>query len=210
MQKSLLIFDFDGTIADTLLVALDILNELGEDFDFPPIDRKLFVELKQKTVPELVQLSGLSWFQLPGLLRKARGRFKAHLAEVYPVPGMPEVLTQLKEEGFRLGILTSNTKEGVQAFLEAHDLALFEFIQAPDSLFGKAKIIRKILSHEALKPSEVIMIGDELRDIEAAQKAGIDSIAVTWGFNTEGVLVQAQPSYVVRQPTELLPLLCQE
>jgi phosphoglycolate phosphatase len=206
MKKSLLIFDFDGTIADTLMVALQILNELGADYGLPHVDRDQFVELKQKTVTELMQLSGLSWFQLPGFVRKARASFRAHLSEVHPVAGIPETLRDLQAQDFRMGILTSNTKEGVDAFLQQHDLQLFEFIHAPDSLFGKAKVIRKILSHEALRPDDVVMIGDELRDIEAAQKAGIDSVAVTWGFNTETLLQSATPSHVAHQPTDLLHL----
>ncbi|MEM9985001.1 MAG: HAD-IA family hydrolase [Bacteroidota bacterium] len=206
MKKKLLIFDFDGTIADTLVVALHILNEIGRDFKLPHLDRDQFIELKQKTVPELVQLSGLSWFQIPRFIKKARNKFKAHLAEVYPVLGMPEVLAHLAKKKYRMGILTSNTKEGVQSFLENHQLQYFEFIFAPDSLFGKAKVIRKILSHEALSPQEVIMIGDELRDVEAANKAGIESIAVTWGFNTRQVLEQGEPNHLVVNPSQLLKL----
>jgi phosphoglycolate phosphatase len=207
MKKSLLIFDFDGTIADTLLVALKILNELGEEYGFPPVDRQQFVELKQKTVPELMQLSGLSWFQLPGFVRKARASFRSNLELVRPVNGIPEMLQALRERQYRMGILTSNTKEGVKAFLDQHQLHFFEFIYAPDSLFGKAKVIRKILSHEVLKPDEVVMIGDELRDIEAAHKAGIDSVAVTWGFNTEELLHSGTPRHIAQQPTDLLHLL---
>lgn len=206
MKKTLLIFDFDGTIADTLVVALKILNELGHDFDLPYVDRAQFIELKQKTVPELMQLSGLSWFQLPRFIKKARKRFQAHLDEVQPVAGMPQVLQQLKSSGQRMGILTSNTQEGVKAFLEAHNLRHFEFIHAPDSLFGKAKVMRKILSHEALKPEEVIMIGDELRDIEAAQKVGVDSVGVTWGFNTPEVLRKGEPQHLISQPRQLLDM----
>ena len=103
--------------------------------------------------------------------------------------------------------MTSNTKEGVQAFLANHQLQYFEFIFAPDSLFGKAKVIRKILSHEALSPQEVIMIGDELRDVEAANKAGVESIAVTWGFNTQQVLERGEPNHLIMNPSQLLELV---
>lgn len=206
MKKTLLIFDFDGTIADTLVVALKILNELGQDFDLPPVDREQFIELKQKTIPELMQLSGLSWFQLPRFIKKARKRFRTHLGEVAPVQGMPEVLQRLRESGQRMGILTSNTQEGVSEFLQAHALQYFEFIHAPDSLFGKASVIRKVLAHEALQPDEVVMIGDELRDVEAAQKVGVDSVAVSWGFNTPDVLQRGSPRHLIDRPHQLLDM----
>jgi len=207
MKKSLLIFDFDGTIADTLIVAMDILNEIGKEYDIPQIDKTQFVTLKQKSVPELMEMAGLSWFQLPRFVKKARAQFREHLDRVHPIADMPETLRALQQAGYRMGILTSNTKEGVTHFLGEHNLQFFDFIHAPRSLFGKGKMIRKILSREALHAEDVVMIGDELRDIEAAHKAGIDAIAVGWGFNSPERLQGAMPHYMAKHPFDLLNLL---
>lgn len=206
MNKSLIIFDFDGTIADTLRVGLSIINDLGEEFGFRRLNQNEFIELKGKSVPELLKLSGLSWLQLPIFISRARQRFKSYLKQVTPIKGMPEILQILHQRGYRMGILTSNTQEGVNHFLQNHHLQLFEFIHASDSLFGKAAVIKKILNQYQLTNQEVIMIGDEVRDMTAADKAGIDGIAVTWGFNDEKLLTTNKHAKLVRLPRELLPL----
>ena len=119
---------------------------------------------------------------------------------------MPEILNILHQRGYRMGILTSNTEEGVSHFLQDHHLQLFEFIHASDSLFGKATVIKKIMKQYKLPHDEVIMIGDEVRDMTAASKAGIDGLAVTWGFNNEQLLNTHEKSKLVRVPQELLQL----
>ncbi len=207
MSFRLLIFDFDGTIANTLEVAVEIVNELGAEFGFPEVNQTQLIEFKNKSVAELLKLSGLSWMQLPLFVKRARDRFKHHLAQVHPIEGMEEVLRALHAQGYQLGILTSNTEDSVKEFLDRYDLNHFEFIYAPDSLFGKSKVIKDVLKQFHLKRSEVVMIGDEARDIEAAVKAKVQSVAVTWGFNGEEILNECQPTYVVRKPAELLEVI---
>ncbi|MEM7656346.1 MAG: HAD-IA family hydrolase [Bacteroidota bacterium] len=206
MDKQLLIFDFDGTIADTLMVAEEILNETGGEFGLPQVSRQQLLELKGKSISELLKLSGISWLQLPKVIRRLRSRFRSHMTKVPPIHGMPEILFALRERGYRMGILSSNTQEGIRTFLDKHDLPPFEFILTPDSIFGKGKAIRSTLKKTALPPESVVMIGDELRDVEAANKAGIESIAVTWGFNSAELLQNGAPCYIVNQPGELLAI----
>lgn len=207
MRKTLLIFDFDGTIADTLMVAEQVLNETGHEYGLPHVTRQQLMELKHKSIPELLKLSGLSWLQLPSFVNKMRKRFKKHLTKVRPIQGMPEILNTLKQRGYCMEILTSNTQEVVHTFLQDHQLSLFESVHAPPSLFGKAKVLNQILKRRGLLVSQVVMIGDELRDVEAAQKAGIESIAVTWGFNSEQLLRKGDPNHIVTEPAHLLELL---
>ncbi|MEM7371624.1 MAG: HAD-IA family hydrolase [Bacteroidota bacterium] len=207
MRKSLLIFDFDGTIADTLVVAEQVLNETGREFGLPRISRQQLMEFKHKSIPELLKLSGLSWIQLPSFVKKLRSRFKSHAKQVNPIQGMPEILSTLKTRGYRMEILTSNAQEVVQCFLQDHDLSVFEFVHAPDSIFGKSKALKNILKRRKLSASQVVMIGDELRDVEAAQKVGMESIAVTWGFNSEQLLRKGGANHIVTKPDHLLQLL---
>lgn len=205
-KKRLLIFDFDGTIADTLPVAVHIVNALGDEFGFRQVLAEEFVELKHKSIKELMEMSGLSWYQLPLFVKRARDLFKERLVEVNPILGMPEILVALHKRGYRMGILTSNTEEGVAHFLKMNEVHLFEFIYAPDSIFGKAKVIKKIMKNYELPASALAMIGDEVRDIEAAQKVGIQSVGVTWGFNSAQLLSKNSPDHIIAEPKELLTI----
>ncbi|MDX2245738.1 MAG: HAD-IA family hydrolase [Bacteroidia bacterium] len=207
MPKKLLIFDFDGTIADTLVIAEQIMLELSPEFNLPAVSRQEIIHLKHKSIPELLKISGLSWRQVPQFVRKARLCFKKYIDQVKPITGMPDILHNLRGQGYRMGILTSNSLDSVNVFLNNHELQLFEFVYSPDSLFGKSRVIRRVMRKNRMEPQDMVMIGDEIRDVEAAHKAGVDSIAVTWGFNSAELLQAHSPVYMVHQPEELLHLL---
>lgn len=206
LPKKLLVFDFDGTIADTLKVTLTIVNELGQDFGWPVLDKDEFFELRQKSTGELMKMTGLSPVKFPRVLRKARKAFKTHMADVPPITGMPEVLQELKQRGFMMGVLTSNSRRNVKQFLQLHQLEFFDFIYAPDKLNGKGVVLKKILRRYKFQADQVVMIGDELRDLEAALSVPLDGVGVTWGFHEADHLQQAQPQAVLQTPPELLDL----
>ena len=81
---------------------------------------------------------------------------------------------------------------------------MFDFIYSGTILFGKSKAINKFLKQENIKPEAVIYVGDEIRDIEAARRSEIKVIAVSWGFNSEQVLAELHPDYLIQNPAELI------
>lgn len=117
---------------------------------------------------------------------------------------MAEALRDLKARGYRLGILTSNLQENVEAFLETEELQdLFEFVRAGITVFGKSRSIRRALRTLDLSPAEVIYLGDETRDIEAAHRSRVWAIAVGWGFNSRSALLKLRPDALVDSPQEI-------
>lgn len=207
MSRELLIFDFDGTICDTPQVALTIINEVAPEFGVSRISREQLSELKQKSYAEVMEAAGLSWRKLPAIIRKVRARFREHVDTVPLIGGMDEVIRDLHREGYRMGILTSNTRENVELFLRRHDLMCFEFIHTPRSMWGKHKILARLLRRYGLPPESVLMIGDEVRDIEAAKRCRVDAVAVSWGFNGEKLLRETQPWRLIQHPDELPGLM---
>ena len=75
------------------------------------------------------------------------------------------------------------------------------------SLFGKAAKLKKLVKAAGIAPEEVLCVGDETRDIEAAKAAGLSSAAVTWGYMKEEVLRKWEPTLVVGSIPELLGIL---
>lgn len=206
-EQKLYIFDFDGTIADSVPAALRIIEDLSEEYRLPEVDPALAAELKHKSIKELLHMSGLTWIQIPGFLKKARLRFRHMINDVVPIGGMPEILRSMKDQNLRLGILTSNREDNVRDFLKKHQLEVFEFIESSTSLFGKSRKINKIMKRTGLHSSDLLMIGDEVRDIEACKKTGITSVAVTWGFNSAELLRTSRPDYLIQTSAQLSQLL---
>jgi phosphoglycolate phosphatase-like HAD superfamily hydrolase len=81
---------------------------------------------------------------------------------------------------------------------------MFSFIHSELNLFGKSGALDKMLKKYKLHKPDVLYVGDEVRDIEACKKVGVDIVSVTWGFNSREVLEKYQPNKLVGTPEELL------
>ena len=127
-----------------------------------------------------------------------------HMSEVKPYEGIVEALQELKAEGYRLGVLTSNQEHLVREFLETHQYPLFDFIVSEKTLFGKDKALRKIMKKFSLDTSEVVYVGDEPRDVVACRKANISVIGVSWGLAGVDGLGKTPPDVLVHKPSELV------
>lgn len=207
MTPKVIIFDFDGTIADTLDAIVSITNRLAIEFGYKPTSQEELAQLKNLTSRQIISQSGISIFRLPFLIRKVKAELNKEIQKLRPIPGIKEALTQLNNQGNRLVIITSNSKENVVAFLEKNNLQdLFVFIYS-GTTFGKSKVINKLLKQENINPEQVIYVGDETRDIEAARKSNIKAIAVTWGFNSKEVLAEQNPDFLIHEPHELIDVM---
>lgn len=208
MTQKVVIFDFDGTIADTVDALISIANRLAKEFGYVQITPEELALLRNLTSREIINYSGISVFKIPFLVKKVKGELKSKIPELKPIPGMKEALINLKNAGHRLGIITSNSKDNVTEFLRINELDnLFEFIYSGITIFGKTTIINNLLKQKQLKPEEVIYVGDETRDIEASKKANIKVVAVSWGFNSPEVLAKQNPNYLIHHPSELLDVV---
>jgi phosphoglycolate phosphatase-like HAD superfamily hydrolase len=210
MTPRLIVFDFDGTLADTPRTFITIVNRLADEFGYNPLSDEQALQLQGLSSREIVRQSQVSVFKLPFLLRKVKREFTKEMAAVAPIPGIEKALQDLKDRGYLLGILTSNLKENVTEFLENHQLQnLFEFIYSGVTLFGKHKPIQRLLRLYDLPAEAFVYVGDETRDIEAARKSRVRSIAVTWGFNSLAILSQHHPDAVVSHPQALVEAIAQ-
>lgn len=208
MTQKVVIFDFDGTIADTVDALVSIANRLAKEFGYVQITPEELALLRNLTSREIINYSGISVFKIPFLVKKIKGELKSKIPELKPIPGMKEALINLKNAGHCLGIITSNSKDNVTEFLRINELDnLFEFIYSGITIFGKTTIINNLLKQKQLKPEEVIYVGDETRDIEASKKANIKVVAVSWGFNSPEVLAKQNPNYLIHHPSELLDVV---
>lgn len=208
MTTKVIIFDFDGTIADTVDALVSIANSLAVEFGYGQITPEEFVILKNLTSREIFKYSGIPLFKIPFLLKKVKRELKNKITELKPIPGIPEALLELKENGLRLGIITSNSKGNVEEFLKINNLDnLFEFVYPGITIFGKTKIINNVLRQKQIKTQEVIYVGDETRDIEASKKANIKVCSVTWGFNSEEALAKENPDFLIHHPQDLVEIV---
>jgi len=206
MKKPFLIFDFDGTLAQTFEAILEILRPMSKDFGLDAISEKDIKEFREKGARWMIKEFKIPLIKILKIGKKVRKDLYKDIANLSSFVGLKEVLRELKKRKYGLGILTSNSKDNVKRFLQKNDLDFFEFIYSDSSLFGKDKVLKKLLKNFNLKSEEVVYFGDEIRDVQAALKLNIKIVAVSWGFNTKKALKKYKPTYLIEKPTEILTL----
>lgn len=206
-KKIVLIFDFDGTIAETMDWVIKIVNRLADEFGYKKLENEDIARFRNKGAEELIGELGISLVKLSLIAKKIRFELVKEMENFKPVKGIKRILTQLRKDGYSLGILTSNSEENVRAFLSKNEMDLFDFIYSGSSLFGKSKALKRLLKDEKLKPENIIYFGDEVRDIKAAREAKIKIAAVGWGYNTEEVLRKHKPDFLVQKLEDIISAL---
>ncbi len=205
-----LVFDFDGTIADTLGETRLIFNRMAPDYGIREVAEHELDHLRHLSLSALLDHLEIPKRRVPTLIARGTGMMRGNITRIKMIEGMSEVLVELRRHVDSFGILTSNATANVDLFLRTHGLRdQFDFISSTSKLTGKSKHLKAILKTFSLRPGELLYIGDELRDVKAAQKAGIPIAAVTWGFNSRAALAAAEPDYLFDQPVDFLRLLAE-
>jgi phosphoglycolate phosphatase len=206
MRYDLVLWDFDGTLADSWPLGLAIFNEVAALRGLRPVVDP--DAAREMTAVQLMRKHGVSWWRLPRLAVEMKSLARDRIASVQIFPGIAPVLHKLCNHGCRLGIVSSNNEETILTSLRLNGLAEpFEFVHSCSNLFGKGRRVRALLKQLRVRPERVIYVGDEVRDIVAARQARIDVAAVTWGLNSARLLASHEPTYLVDEPADLLPLL---
>ena len=163
-------------------------------------------KFKEKGMRQLIKDLKISLVKMATINRRIKAIINKDIASLKSFPGLKEAFLELKKRGYSIGILTSNSKGNVEKFLKSNDLGFFEFIYSDSSLFGKDKVLKKLLREHNIKSNRVVYFGDEIRDIQAALKLNIKIVAVSWGFNSKKALEKYKPTYLLEKPSEILTL----
>lgn len=200
--RAVVIFDFDGTIADSLHLFVDAVNKFSGRFKYKKIRQEELRMLQGKSTHQILKHLGISLLKLPLVLKKVRREVNCGVTQARPSAQIRDVLLELKRGGCKIGILTSNTEQNVKKFLINNGLDVFDFLYSGNSLFGKGRVLRAVIRKNGLHKSRVFYVGDEIRDVDAAKRAGIRMIAVSWGFNTAEAL-RAESDYTAETPEDI-------
>lgn len=197
-----IIFDFDGTIADSLLAVIKVFEDLTtrpKRFTSEEIDA-----MKHLTLPEIARDLKIKKWKIPILIFKGRRMMQHHLRSIQLHEGMEEALNNLHDKGHRLYILSSNSEKNVSEYMRLHGLHdKFIGIYGGASLFRKAPKLARLMKKEKIDMKHAWYIGDEVRDIMAAKVLGIHSGSVTWGYNTHQALSGKKPDALFDTTVEL-------
>lgn len=204
MKYKLAIFDFDGTLADSFPFFLNTVNELADIHKFKRIDSAELDTLRRYSAREMLAHVGLPLWKAPLVGRSFKQIMAGKIDQIPLFAGVDAMLRALYENGVALSIATSNAYENVRHVLTPEITDLMVQPQCGTSLFGKSARLRNILRQTRVRPDEAIFIGDEIRDMEAAQSEGIHFGAVTWGYTSADALIARSPAEVFSSVDEIV------
>jgi len=203
-----IIFDFDGTIADTLPFSFQKFLEIAKLLKIDDLnDQEIIKEIRSKSYQELLKGSfKRAWLKLPyvvNMIKNMQVELEKEMENIKFFSGVKKLLFDLKKAEYKLAIISSNRIENINVFIKHNNINIFDFVHGKTDLFGKAGYLGKFLSDFKLDKSKVIYIGDEIRDVEACKKVGIKMIGVSWGLHTVEALKKAGVDYIAKKPLEI-------
>ena len=181
------LFDLDGTLLDTTEGVVDAVKRTIEHhaFQMPDEDTlKSFVgPPMQKSMSEMFDLDEETALRLANEFRENYRKYSLLQAQLYE--GILLLLEQMREQGYKLAVATNKSHQNAMDILEKFGVMEYcDYAQGSDldGRLSKKDIIEMCINVLGCSKRETVLIGDSLFDLEGAEQAGIDFIAVTYGF----------------------------
>jgi phosphoglycolate phosphatase len=187
-KYKLVIFDFDGTLADSFACFISSYNMIAGRYRLKPFDLTRLDELRRYSAREIMAHVELAWWKLPFVTSAIRRLMLERIEEIRAFEGVDQLLSGLQDAGVGIAIVTSNSEENVKHVLGPENVSRIGFFGCGASIFGKKTKLKAALKRTGLTPDEVLCVGDEIRDAEAALALGMDFVGVSWGYTNAAEL----------------------
>lgn len=209
MKAPYLLFDFDGTIADSITPLFHMLNKMAPEIGVRPVSWEEFDRLRDLTPRQILKELKIPLFKMPRLVRMVLEEYRHIISHLQPCEGILELLSELKQRQISHALLSSNDDQNLAAFLTQYQIDSFAWVEGTEGVLNKSSYLKKQIRKHKLQQYDLYYIGDEIRDIEAARSNKIKSVAVSWGLHSHRHLQKQQPDYLVDKPSEILNIMKQ-
>jgi phosphoglycolate phosphatase len=211
----LLIFDWDGTLADSIGRIVEAMHVASRRSGFPLRDDFAVKGIIGLGLPEAIRT--LYPEIGDGELVAFRDYYAEHYiaAEAVPSPlfeGVLESMEAFRADGYHLAVATGKARRGLDRVLKAHGWEdYFDVTRAADETASKPHplMLEQILAHCEVRPEQALMVGDSSFDLQMARNAGMDSVAVSYGAQSIEALQQFEPRLSIDRFSELRAWLSQ-
>lgn len=206
----LIVFDWDGTLINTIDWIVYCLQKAGEEHGF--------IKPEPQAAKDVIGLcidSAVATL-FPAASAETQNRIVASYSHTYfskqlsPqdfFPGVYEMLVHLKQSGYQLAVATGKTRAGLTQALSATGTDdLFDVTRCADETASKPDplMLFEIMAQTRTTPERTLLVGDSIHDMQMACNANIASIGVTCGANNQESLQKYSPLQCFQKPTELL------
>jgi phosphoglycolate phosphatase len=207
MKYKLAIFDFDGTLADSFPWILSIIDSIADQYKVKRLEKDQLDTLRGYDPKTLMKMHAVPIWKLPFIARHVQKRMAREIQSVPMFDGIERMFDTLAQQGTRMAMVSSNSKPNISRVLGPKNSERIEFWECGVSMFGKSGKLRKVLKQSGVDAADAICIGDEIRDIEAAQKVAIPFGAVSWGYAKVEALIALEPDEIFLTVDDLIQTL---
>ncbi|MDE6369140.1 MAG: HAD family hydrolase [Muribaculaceae bacterium] len=215
-MKTLVIFDLDGTLLNTIDDLGNACNHALRSLNYPTHALISYNMMVGNGITKLIERALPDEARTPEVITDARCRFVDYYNDhccdaTTPYPGIPELLAELTDRNIKIAVASNKYDSAVHKIIN-HFFPDIPFAAIFGHLEGIPRkpdpsIVFEVLTASPTPKSEVIYVGDSAVDIETARRACVDSVGVTWGFRSETELRKAYADNIISDPDDLLPLL---
>lgn len=196
------IFDFDGTLVDSLPVVVGIANKMVPKLNITDSELE---KIRAMPAREIIKYSGIPYWQVVRLMIKGKRILGKQLDDLKIFKGIDEVIRELHQNGYQISVVSSNSEKIIRQVLRREGIEeYFAGVYGNVGLFNKSRAFKVVLRDQKASADDAIYVGDEVRDIEAARKSQLPVVSVTWGYNAESILAKYKPTYLAHTPKELV------
>lgn len=205
----LLIFDWDGTLSDSIGRIVEAMRTAADLAGRPVRDDLAIKGIIGLGLPEAIRTL------YPDITANDLIDFRQHYADSYMAmdvepsrlfDGVRESLEAFRAEGYRMAVATGKARRGLDRVLKAHGwMEYFDATRAADETASKPDplMLNEILQHCGVAPEKALMVGDASFDLLMARNAGMDSVAVGYGAQALDSLLQFEPALAINHFSEL-------
>jgi phosphoglycolate phosphatase len=166
-------------------------------------------ELRYCDAREVMRRLGVPRWKVPMIARYVRSRMAEDVDQISLFPGAGEMLDDLADAGLRLAVVSANGEATIRTVLGPHARQV-SAIAGGVSLFGKRGKLLRMSRLTGVEPHRALVIGDEIRDLNAARAARMAFGAVSWGLTRPEALEAGRPQALFRQMSDITKLLLGE
>lgn len=206
--QKLLLFDFDGVIADSMGLVRIFYNKIHKKYNLPyAYDERDISKLFYKNVYEGLADAGLDPKKARAFLDDMKTMTFENETLYEPFEGIGDVLRKLHNDNHLMGIISSNHTTIIETFLKKHTLAsLFNHLHGAEEKTSKVEKIKQSMENLHFEENNTYYIGDTVGDIKEGKEANVYTVGVSWGYHDTKDLERAHPTFLFNKPAQLLKL----
>lgn len=208
LKHELALFDFDGTLANSLGWIRRATQRLADEFGFKRMTDEEMDRFRDSSPATILSGFGIPLWKMPRIATAMRRLMAEECDQIRLYEGIERFLQTAGERGLRLGMVSSNSEENIRVILGVANAGKFDVFECGASLLGKASKLKRAAKKAGVPVAQSIYIGDEIRDLEAAAKVGMPFGAVAWGFCRMTAFAQHRPAARFGNVVEMERYLC--